>query len=244
MIGGWTNPLGKKMLSMSYPIGFWTCCHRFPRSMLHRFHRFSHYCRRRRQTLYHLQTREAEIPFGFVWKWLVPQKTQWFSWSDFPTKWLFHWGYTPFSDIPIYLEVDLICFLAGDILISVKSQRWDFANQISDSLKRFRYRRATEQNDFCVNVLRFSNGFWIMRRYVPIKKWKCPKVGLPPNQPKLDHFSIETLVTFDFSWLQWWFSVHLCYFTSPLPRHWVWTIFLWRRRRVHSWVTILQSSWE
>ena len=27
--------------------------------------------------------------------------TQWFCWSLIPTKWLFHWGYTPFSDIPI-----------------------------------------------------------------------------------------------------------------------------------------------
>lgn len=159
--------LGKKMLSRSYPIGFWTCCHRFPKYAAPCTG--STYCRRQGR------------PFTIS----CPNSG---------------------SRNPIYLEMDLICFLAGDILISVKSQRWDFANKISDSLKRFRYRRATEQNDFCVNVLRFSNGFWIMRRYVPIKKWKCPKVGLPPNQPKLDHFSIETLVTFDFSWLQWWFS--------------------------------------
>ena len=36
---------------------------------------------------------------GCVWKWLVPRKTQWLM-IMIPTKWLFHWEYTLFSDIP------------------------------------------------------------------------------------------------------------------------------------------------
>ena len=44
--------LGKKMLSRSYPIGFWTCCHRFPEvcCTMHRFNLLQ----AARQTLYHL----------------------------------------------------------------------------------------------------------------------------------------------------------------------------------------------
>ena len=47
---------------------------------------------------------DSELGMGwFVWKWLCkPRKTQWFCWSDNPvSKWLFHWGYTTFSDIPM-----------------------------------------------------------------------------------------------------------------------------------------------
>ena len=47
----------------------------------------------------------SSFHLGFVWKCCVPRKTQWFCWSlslHIPTKWLFHWGYTPFSDIPIW----------------------------------------------------------------------------------------------------------------------------------------------
>ena len=40
--------------------------------------------------------------YGLVTENVVYPMTQWFCWSDFPTKWLFHWGYTPFSDIPIF----------------------------------------------------------------------------------------------------------------------------------------------
>ena len=41
------------------------------------------------------------IVFGFVWKWLVPLHPMVLL-IIIPTKWLFHWGYTPFSDIPIW----------------------------------------------------------------------------------------------------------------------------------------------
>ena len=33
----------------------------------------------------------------------VPRKNQWLM-IIIPTKWLFHWGYTPFSDIPIWMK--------------------------------------------------------------------------------------------------------------------------------------------
>ena len=34
--------------------------------------------------------------------WLVPHCTQWFCWSLSLKKLLFHWGYSPFSDIPMW----------------------------------------------------------------------------------------------------------------------------------------------
>ena len=40
-------------------------------------------------------------PIGFVWKCIVyPEKPNGFADHDPYEKWLFHWGYTPFSDIP------------------------------------------------------------------------------------------------------------------------------------------------
>ena len=40
-------------------------------------------------------------PHGFVWKWLVPRKTQWFCWSLSLRKMAMSLGvWTPFSDIP------------------------------------------------------------------------------------------------------------------------------------------------
>ena len=43
------------------------------------------------------------FPYGFVWKCCVPLNPMVLL-IIIPTKWLFHWGYTPFSDIPIYWE--------------------------------------------------------------------------------------------------------------------------------------------
>ena len=47
-------------------------------------------------------------PFGFVWKWCSPTPNGFA--DDYPyEKWLFHWGYTPFSDILIYWLVFHLC---------------------------------------------------------------------------------------------------------------------------------------
>ena len=43
------------------------------------------------------------VKYGFVWKCCVPHLPNGFA-DHYPyEKWLFHWGYTPFSDIPISL---------------------------------------------------------------------------------------------------------------------------------------------
>ena len=43
-----------------------------------------------------------EIHMGLVMKIVYPKKPNGFA-DHYPVfKWLFHWGYTPFSDIPIY----------------------------------------------------------------------------------------------------------------------------------------------
>ena len=52
--------------------------------------------------LFDLQKWGESYAKNMLWTCRVPLLTQWFCWSDNPVfKWLFHWGYTLFSDIPI-----------------------------------------------------------------------------------------------------------------------------------------------
>ena len=54
-----------------------------------------------------LEGAEVEVSVsgcGFVWKWLVPLHPMVLL-IIIPTKWLFHWGYTPFSDIPMWISM-------------------------------------------------------------------------------------------------------------------------------------------
>ena len=56
----------------------------------------------------------------------VPRKTQWFCWSlslwKMANKWLFHWGYTPFSDIPM-LHFPHVAWGQGPLL-TTRRYKW------------------------------------------------------------------------------------------------------------------------
>ena len=59
-------------------------------------------------------TAQGTCILEFVWKCCVPLNPVWLM-IIIPTKWLFHWEYTPFSDIPIYIYI----YIHKTILIGI-----------------------------------------------------------------------------------------------------------------------------